>query len=105
MVHDDFMTELFQPVVEAAAVREAASPYADGLAALRSARQQTKRAHPFLTDTQVEYIVDRAVRQIGMGDTADDLDVVVAREAAAYSETVPFDVTAAFDALLSSGRR
>ena len=105
MVHEDFMTELFQPVVQAAAVREAASPHAEGLAALRSARQQTKRAHPFLNDKQVEYIVDSAIHQIVKGDTCDDLDVVVAREAAAYSETVPFNVTAAFDALLSSGRR
>lgn len=105
MIRDDFMTELFQPVVQAAAVREAASPYADGLAALRSARQQTKRAHPFLDDKQVEYIIDSALHQIAMGDTYDDLDVVVTREAAAYSETVPFDATAVFDAMLASGGR
>ncbi len=105
MVHEDFMTELFQPVVQAAAVREAASPYADGLAALRSARQLTKRAHPFLNDKQVEYIIEAALRQKEMGDTYDDFDVVVAREAAAYSETVPFNVTAAFDAMLANGGR
>ncbi len=105
MVHDDFMTELIAPAVQAAAVREAASPYADEMAALRSARQQTKRAHPFLDDKQVEYIIDSALRQREMGQTYDDFDVVVAREAAAYSETVPFDATAEFDALLSSGRR
>lgn len=105
MVHDDFMTELFAPALRAAAVREVASPYADGLAALRSARQQTKRAHPFLDDKQVEYIIDSALRQREMGQTYDDFDVVVAREAAAYSETVPFDAVAEFDALLSSGCR
>lgn len=105
MVHDDLMTELLQPVVQAAAVREAASPYADELATLRAARQQTKRAHPFFTDKQVAYIVDRAVRQIAMGDTYDDFDVVVAREAAEYSETSPFNAVAEFDAMLANGGR
>jgi len=105
MIHDDFMTELCAPVVQAAAVREAASPYADGYATLRVARQQIKRAHPFLDDGQVEYIIDSALRQRERGQTYDDFDVVVAREATAYSETVPFDATAAFDAMLANGGR
>jgi len=105
MVRDDVMTELFAPAVQAAAVREAASPYADELATLRAARQQTKRAHPFFTDKQVEYIIVSALRQREMGQTYDDFDVVAAREAAAYSETIPFDATAAFDAMLANGGR
>lgn len=104
MVHEDFMTELFQPVVHAAAVREAESPDAEARAALRVARQQVKRAHPLLNDRQVEFILDAAVRQIAVGTTDDPFEDVVAREATAYRDTVPFNAVAAFDALLS-GRR
>ncbi len=105
MVHEDFMTELFQPVVEAAAVREAASPDAEARAALRVARQQTKLAHPFLNEKQLDFIVNAAVGQIAMGDTDGSFETVVAREAGAYAETIPFDATAAFDGLLANGRR
>ncbi len=105
MIHEDFMTELFQPVVQAAAIREAASPDTEARAALRVARQRTKLAHPFLNDKQLDFIVNAAVGQIVMGETDDDLGTVVTREAVAYAETVPFDATAAFDGLLVSGRR
>jgi len=104
MIHEDFMTELFQPVVQAAAIREAASPDAEARIALRVARQRTKLAHPFFNGKQLDFIINAAVGQIAMGDTDDDLDVVVAREAAAYSETIPFDAIATFDALLARGR-
>lgn len=105
MVHEDFMTELFQPVGQAAAVREAASPDAEARAAQRVARQQTKLMHPFLNDKQLDFIVNAAVGQIAMGQTDDDLGAVVAREATAYAETISFDATAAFDGLLARGRR
>jgi len=105
MIHEDFMTELFQPVGQAAAVREAASPDAEARAALRSVRQQTKLAHPFLDEKQLDFIVNAAVGQIVRGQTDDGLGTVVAREAKAYAETIPFDATAAFDGLLASGGR
>jgi len=105
MIHEDFMTELFQPVVEAAAIREAASPDAEARAALRSVRQQTKLTHPFLNDKQLDFIIDAAVGQIALGGTDDDLGTMVAREARTYAETIPFDATATFDGLLARGRR
>jgi len=104
MVHEDFMTELFQPAVQAAVVREAARPDAEARAAQRVARQRTKLAHPFLNEKQLDYIVNAAVGQIAMGETYDDLSTVVAREARAYAETIFFDATAAFDGLLAQGR-
>jgi len=104
MVHEDFMTELFQPAVQAAVVREAARPDAEARAAQRVARQRTKLAHPFFNGKQLDFIINAAVGQIAMGETDDDLSTVVAREARAYAETIPFDATVAFDGLLAQGR-
>jgi len=90
MVHDDFMTELFQPVVQAAAVRETAGPEDEGSAIIREAKASILKRHRRLTDAQATYVLDHSINVFAADPYSDEsFGAVVTRESDAFVETLP----------------
>jgi hypothetical protein len=80
---EDFLTELFAPVSRTAPVRETAGPEDAGAAVIREAKADLRTRYR-LTETQAQYVVDRAVPSIW-----ERWEETVTREARAYIETLP----------------
>jgi hypothetical protein len=80
---EDLMRDLYAPIVASAAVRETAAPEDEGSAVIREAKADLRTRYR-LTETQAQYVVDRAVPSIG-----ESWKNAVTREASDYIETLP----------------
>jgi hypothetical protein len=80
---EDLIRDLYAPIAATAAVRENAGPEDAGADVIREARASI-RARYRLTETQAQYVVDRAVPSIW-----ERWEETVTREARAYIETLP----------------
>ncbi len=80
---EDLMRDLYAPIVAMAAVRETAGPEDVGTAVIREAKADLRTRYR-LTDSQAQYVVDRAVPSIW-----ERWEETVTREARAYIETLP----------------
>lgn len=86
---EDFMRDLLAPIAATSAVRETAGPEDEGTAAVREAKANLRTRYR-LSDTQAEFVLDRAINAF-VDDSygCDTLEDAVTREANAYIETLP----------------
>jgi len=80
---EDLMRDLYAPIAASAAVRETAAPEDAGAAVIREAKADLRTRYR-LTETQAQYVVDRAVPSIW-----ESWEDAVTREAREYVETLP----------------